>query len=163
MTWGYALVWAGQFLKRDPDPLMAKLKFLAHYGLTTTGVGLGELEVLPPARLDAMRGYLADHGLALHLVVGAGWLNPDRAAMRLDTDAMLAKLERFAPLVRCPLVSTGGGPVHRFTREPSLAGQMDMLAEALAPVAARCHDLGLPLGVRFAAKLNDQFCDMLLA
>jgi len=159
MTWGYALVWAEQFLTRDKDPLMAKLKFLDHYGLTTTGVGVTELDRLSAAQRDAVRGYLADHDLALHFIVGAGWLNPDRAAMLRDTDAQLAKLERYAPLARCPLVTTGGGSVHRFTREPSLARQMDLLTEALVPVAARCHDLGIPFGIE---NHGDYYCSDLV-
>ncbi|MEK7767528.1 MAG: sugar phosphate isomerase/epimerase family protein [bacterium] len=160
MTWGYALVWAGQFLTRDADPLMARLKFLAHYGLTTTGVGLDELDRLSPAQRDGLRGYLAAHDVRLPLIVGAGWLAPDRAALRRRTDELLGKLERYAPLARCPLVTTGGGTVHRFTRAPALPGQMDLLAEALAPVAARCHALGIPFGIE---NHGDYYCSDLAA
>jgi len=160
MTWGYALIWAGQFLKRDPDPLMAKLKFLEHYRLKTTGIGLGELDPMTPVQRADLGRYLADHDLRLHLIVGCGWLNPDRAALRRATEAALAKLAEYAPIVRCPLVTTGGGPVHRFMREPSLARQMDLLAEALAPVAARCHDLGIPFGIE---NHGDYYCSDLAA
>lgn len=160
MTWGYALVWTGRFLDRDPDPLMAKLKFLVHYGLTTTGVGLEEIAGLPPARLDHVRGYLEEHGLGLHLVIGAGWVDADRDAVRRRTADLLSKLERFAPLVRCPLVTTGGGPVHRFTREPALPVQLDRLAESLAPVAKRCRELRLPFGIE---NHGDYYCSDLVA
>lgn len=147
MTWGYALIWTGQFLQRDPDPLMAKLKFLKHYGLTTTGIGVEELDRMTPAARDALRGTLTDLDLRLHLVVGANWLAPDRAAVRRETDILRSAIERYAPVIRCPLVTTGGGSAHRFTRSPSLKDQMDMLAEGLAPVAACCHDLGIPFGI----------------
>jgi hypothetical protein len=44
MIWGYALIWKREYMTRDPDPLMAKLKFLVDYGLKETGIGLGDAE-----------------------------------------------------------------------------------------------------------------------
>ncbi len=65
MHWGYALVWPRAFLTRDADPLMAKLKFLAHYGLETTGIGLREVVAMSEAQRDDVGTFLAQHNLSL--------------------------------------------------------------------------------------------------
>lgn len=148
MLWGYALVWAGQFLKEDKDPLFAKLKFLLRHGLKSTGVGLKELDEMDPAKRDRLARFLADNDLHLMPYFNPGWMNPDRDAVRRNVDAMLAKLEAYLPMLRVPhMVHTGGGGTHRFDREFPLQKQMDLLAEAMPPVARWCHEHGLRLGI----------------
>ena len=147
MTWGYALIWAGQFLERDPDPLMAKLKFLAHYGLTTTGIGANEVAKWDSARAETVGRYLDEYGLKLSLYTGVDFFNADRALVRRQAEAAAETLRKAVPLARAPLVTTGAGNVHRFMREPSLSLQFEMLAEGLNPIAKVCHDLAVPFGI----------------
>lgn len=148
MYWGYALVWPGSFLARDPDPLIARLKFLAHYGLQSTGVGLGELARRSEAGLERIGALVAEHGLALSLIPGLPWFDRDPDAVRRAADAALEQIERLRGLVRCPLVHTGvGGHYHRFLREPGLAWQMERLAQTLPALSQGCRDMGLPFGI----------------
>ena len=147
MTWGYALIWAGQFLERDPDPLMAKLKFLSHYGLTTTGIGAGEVAKWDTARAETVGKFLDDNRLKLSLYTGVDFFNADRALVRRQAGAAAETLRKAVPLARAPLVTTGAGNVHRFMRDPSLSLQFEMLAEALTPIAKACHDLKVPFGI----------------
>ena len=86
MIWGYALVWARPFLERDPDPLMARLKFLHHYGLQTTGIGLRQVTEMDSAQRDRVGQYLADHDLSLTIHVGADFFNSDLDVARRQQD-----------------------------------------------------------------------------
>jgi sugar phosphate isomerase/epimerase len=157
MLWGYALIWTGQFLTRDPDPLLAKLKFLKHYGLRTTGVSLNEIDKLDERKREQVFAYLAEHDLCLTPGLWAKYLDPDRDALKRQTDAALALLERYHKPMRAPIVTTGAGGPHRFAREPgrTLAQRLDLLADGLAPVAAGCHALGLPFGIE---NHGDYYC-----
>jgi sugar phosphate isomerase/epimerase len=147
MIWGYALIWARQFLTRDPDPLMATLKFLSHYGLSTTHVSLGEIDKMDAGQRDRLGGYLRDNNLSLTPGIHARFVGDDREQVRKQVDHSLELLARYHKLLRAPIVTTGGGSVHRFMKDPPLARQLDMLAEGLAPAARRCHELGVPLGI----------------
>ncbi|MEK7475750.1 MAG: sugar phosphate isomerase/epimerase family protein [Candidatus Coatesbacteria bacterium] len=147
MTWGYALIWVDQFLRRDPDPLIARLKFLAHYGLTTTGIGAAEAACWDAGRAASVGRMLDENGLRLTLHTGLDFFNPDRAIVRRQAAEAVEALRRAVPVARAPLVTTCAGPVHRFMREPSLAAQLEMLAEGLVPLARACGDLRVPFGI----------------
>lgn len=146
MLWGYALVWAKKFLERDPDPLMAKLRFLHHYGLQTTGIGLREAAEMSPAQLDNLGQFLAAHDLHLTIHAHVPFMGDVETAQRA-VDQALAHLERCTPILRTPLVTTAVGNFHRFMDSPSLAEQMERLAALLPPLALGIHELGLPFGI----------------
>ncbi|HEY0867051.1 MAG TPA: sugar phosphate isomerase/epimerase family protein [Fimbriimonas sp.] len=145
MTWGYALLWAKQFLTRDEDPWMAKLKFLREYGLQTTGIGLGEWADMEEARRDRIAQYLSDNDLRLTLGVHADWY--DDGDIDLEVSEICDQLDRYAHLARAPICTTSGGGKHRFMRKPPLEAQLETLAFRLAPVARHCHEIGVPLGI----------------
>jgi len=78
-------------------------------------------------------------------VWGMYWVEPDEARRR--TDAALDAVARWKDRVRAPVVTTGAGGPHRFTRTPPLDEQLDILAERLAPLVRGCRELGLPFGI----------------
>lgn len=148
MIWGYALIWPGQFLSGDPDPLLARLKFLVRYNLRSTGIGLRELAQSDHARLDRIGALVAEHNLALTLIPHLPYLDADLDTVRRAVDEALEQIARFRDLVRCPLVHTGvAGRYHRFLRDPSLAWQMERLATVLPWLVEGCRELGLPFGI----------------
>ncbi len=147
MRWGYALIWAGDYLVRDEDPLLAKLKFLAHYGLHTTGTTLEEIDGLSETKRDQVGQLLADHDLSLTPVLHAPYFDPDGDKVARAMDGQLALLEKWRDYLRVPLATTSVGPVHRFMREPSLETQLDLLAARLPALAAGCHGMGIPFGI----------------
>lgn len=159
MLWGYALVWMPHYMKRDTDPLMAKLKFLVDYDLQVTGIGLGEVAQMDEARLNQVGQFLSDHDLALHVYAGADFMNPDIDAVRRQIDDNIERLNRCYQILRVPLVTMGVGSYHRFMREPSLAQQMEHLAEVLPPLAAGCSELGIPFGIE---NHGDYYCSDLV-
>lgn len=159
MFWGYALVWMPQYLRRDPDPMMAKLKFLVDYQLQTTGFGLGEIAKLDEQKRDQLGQFVADHDLALHLYAHADFMNPDADLVKRQIEEAVEQIERYHALLRCPLVTTGVGSYHRFMREPALAWQMERLAQALPPLAAGCHEIGVPFGIE---NHGDYYCSDLV-
>jgi sugar phosphate isomerase/epimerase len=159
MLWGYALVWMSDYLQRDPDPLMAKLKFLVDYDLQTTGLSVNEIARLEPARLDEIAQYVADHNLAIHLYAHAPYLDADLDTVKRSIDETVQAIERYHTLLHCPLVTTGVGSYHRFMRSPSLDEQMQRLAETLPALAAGCHSLEIPFGIE---NHGDYYCSDLV-
>lgn len=159
MLWGYALVWMPQYLARDPDPLMAKLKFLEYYDLNVTGIGLEEVARLGEAQREAVGQYLADRDLCLHLYVHVPYFDHHLDEVMHSVDCVLEQLEAYHTLLRTPLVTTGVGSFHRFMRHPSLQEQVERLAVVLAPLAQGCHDLGLPFGIE---NHGDYYCSDLV-
>lgn len=148
MKWGYALIWAGQFMKRDPDPLWAKLKFLVEYKLQVTEGSLKDFDAMDPAKRDKVAAYLAEHDLHLMPRINPGPLRNDKDTVRRNADEALALLEKWGKAMRAPIVATGGsGPYHRFSRDLPLAEQMDRWADALTPIARRCRELGYRIGI----------------
>ncbi len=159
MLWGYALVWLAPYLRRDPDPLMAKLKFLVDYKLQTTGLAVSEIDKLDDARRDQIAQYVADHDLAIHLYAHAPYLDSDLDGVKRSVDETVRKIERYHALLSCPLVTTGVGNYHRFMRTPSLVEQMQRLADVLPPLASGCHQLGIPFGIE---NHGDYYCSDLV-
>jgi sugar phosphate isomerase/epimerase len=159
MLWGYALVWMGQYMRRDPDPLMAKLKFLADYGLQVTGISLSEVKEMDEARLNRIGQFLSDHDLSLHIHAGADYMNSDIDQVRRQIDEQVEGIARYHEVLRTPLVTTGVASTHRFMREPNLAQQMERLAGVLPALAAGCHDVEIPFGIE---NHGDYYCSDLV-
>jgi sugar phosphate isomerase/epimerase len=159
MIWGYALVWMSQYLTRDPDPLMAKLKFLKQHELQVTGLGLGDVEKMSEPQRETVGQYLAENDLYLHIYVHFRYFDPDLDGVKRSVDQALEQIDAFHKLLRTPLVTTSAGAFHRFMRQPSLEQQMDRLAVVLSPLAEGCHHMGLPLGIE---NHGDYYCSDLV-
>ena len=155
MLWGYALGWMPQYLTRDSDPLLAKLKFLKHYGLKVTGIGLEEVETMSDARRQAVCQYLADNDLYIHFYVHFKYIDADLDTLKREIDQALKKIEAYRKSFRTPLVTTGVGSYHRFMRKPSLVEQMRRLSEVLPLIAKGCRALDLPFGIE---NHGDYYC-----
>jgi sugar phosphate isomerase/epimerase len=147
MQWGYALVWAGQYLKRDPDPIYAKLKFLEHYGLKTTGIGIGELAKMDDAARGKLFDYLAAHPVAFTLIPHADFCHASLDDARRQVDFAIDCVRKYAKAVKAPISHMGVARLHRFMRDPSLAWQMQRLAQILPPLAQACKEAGAPLSI----------------
>ena len=158
MLWGFAGVWPGQFGVWKGDVLMNMLNFVADHGFRSTGIGLDAMK--EPARRDQIAAFVAEHDLRLCVHFGAKFFDDAPDALRRHVDEFLADLERYGDLLRAPIVVTGAGAVHRFMARPSLAEQMDRLAEVLAPLALGCHQQGRPLGIE---NHGDYYCTDLVA
>jgi sugar phosphate isomerase/epimerase len=160
MIWGYALVWYGPFLKEDPDPLWARLKFLRKHGLKVTGIGLREFTALPEAKQQEVAQFLAEHDMQLTPGVGFDYLNSDADAATRKADEVLASLARCGPLLRNTIVHTGAcTPEHRFDRTRPLEEKLDRLSRGMAPLAAGCQELGTPLCIE---NHGDYYCSDLV-
>lgn len=159
MLWGYALVWAREFLQLDTDPLLARLKFLAAHGLQTTGVGLDAVAERDDAARAALFQYLADADLSLSVYIQAPYFGPDLDAARRALDRQIALLDAYAGDLRTRLAITTGGAAHRFTREPSLGHQLERLAALLPAPAAACERAGIAFGIE---NHGDYYCSDLV-
>jgi sugar phosphate isomerase/epimerase len=158
MLWGYAGVWPQQFTHGRGYELEARLEFLVEWGLKCTGAAPTWFDEMEPEKRERIFATLAEHDLALTLGIWVGvTVDDDEARRRIDRG--LEALARYKDATRCPIVTTGAGGVHRFMREPSLARQMDLLAERLAPLAAGVRQLGLKLGIE---NHGDYYCSDLV-
>lgn len=147
MEWGYALVWMPQYMTRDADPMMARLRFLVDHGLKATGTSADELLAMDEAKRDQVGQFIHDHGLALTLRPHVEYLAPDVEAVKRQAEAEVARIAQVKDLVRAPIVATGVATAHRFMRSPSLAEQMDRLAAVLPILVEGCAALGLPFSI----------------
>jgi len=146
MIWGYAGVWLKEFgVYGVEDPVMARLQFLVDHGFHSGGISLREMR--DPQRRDQIAGFVAEHNLQLITHAGIRVFGGDLDTIRRRTEEFLADLQAYRDLLRVPIVAFGAGPVHRFMDKPSLQEQLDLLTEALTPLAAGCHELGCPLGI----------------
>jgi sugar phosphate isomerase/epimerase len=146
MIWGYALVWYGPFLKEDPDPLWARLKFLGKHDLKVTGIGLGEFAALPDRTREEVAQFLVAHDIQLTPGVGYDYLNSDSDTAVRKADETLALLAKYGPMLRNTIVHTGACTAeHRFDRTRPLEEKLERLARGMAPLAAGCRELGTPL------------------
>lgn len=146
MIWGYALVWPHQWNDRDPDPWMVRLMALKEHGLTHFMGSVREAAEMDAARRDRLCDMIHEHNLGVTLGFRADFFG-DRVAARDDLVRQTEQFLELAPMFRAPIATTGVASVHRFAQDPSLAAQMDALADLLAPVAAACHEAGRPLGI----------------
>jgi sugar phosphate isomerase/epimerase len=159
MLWGYALIWMPQYARQDPNPLIAKLKFLNDYGLKVTGIGIEQVVEMPDAERDLIGQFLADHDMSLHIYAGADYFSADIDAVKRKINEIVEQIGRYHGILRSRLVTTGGSAYSRFSREPSLAQQMERLALFLPALAGGCHDLGLPFGIE---NHGDYYCSDLV-
>lgn len=153
MKWGYALVWPGEVLAKDPDRLKAKIRFLAEHGLHSTGTHHSEFEGKEAGYHTEIGELLEEHDIALSLhpvhTAEGRFFDKDRQAVLDDMKRSLDWFAEVKDTCRSRLVTLGVGPYHRFMRspDPTLEDQMEMLEECLTPLAAGCHELGLNLGI----------------
>lgn len=154
MHWGFAGPWYGQLLKLAPppgdgpiDPLLARLRVLREFGLTSTGDSLNHVAALEQSVFEQLAGELQQHDQGLVLYAGYRYLEttPDRAAR--EAEALAAHLDHVAAAVNCRLVMTTPRAGHRFDRELPVAAKLDLLATALGPLAEVCAARGLPFGI----------------
>jgi sugar phosphate isomerase/epimerase len=101
---------------------------------------------MEPAVRETVFDTIEQRDLRLTLGVGGGYFAEAEEGQR-RTEAALEGIRRYKDRVRAPIVMTTAGGVHRFMREPSLAEQLDRLAERLPPLVAGCAEMGLRLGI----------------
>jgi sugar phosphate isomerase/epimerase len=153
MIWGYAGVFPGEFNIWDGDQTMNKLQFMVDNGFESCSMSLNELD--DPARRDQIGSFIAEHGLKVTAHPRVKWMDPDGDNVRRQVDRAIEQLEEYGEVLDAPITTFGAGPVHRFMDEPDLAWQLDRLAEATAPLAAACHEMGRPLGIE---NHGDYYC-----
>ncbi len=157
MIWGYAGVWPGEFRVWEGDPSMNQLRFIIEHGFQSTGFNLSEMR--DPARRDEVAALVEQHDLRLTAHAHVRWFDPDVDEARRQTDAFLEDLAAYGDLLRVPIVTMVAGRCHRFMDSPSLAEQMDCLAQVLPYAAQACYEMGRPLGIE---NHGDYYCSDLV-
>jgi sugar phosphate isomerase/epimerase len=138
--------WMSALYNKAPDPYKAQIELLAAHDLHVTGWGARQLMEMEPARRQEIAGWLAEHDIYVTLGVGYNYFTEDEAEVQRGLDAIAEALEVLPPLVRATVCTTGAPRhIHRFTHDPSLPEQLDLLAERLGPVAALAHKAGCKL------------------
>jgi sugar phosphate isomerase/epimerase len=138
--------WMSALYTRAPDPYKAQIELLAQYDLHATGWSSRELMAMEQGRREEIAGWLEEHDIQITLGVGFNYFTEDEDEVQRGLDAIAEALEVLPPLMRSTVCTTGAPRhIHRFTREPPLPKQLDILAERLGPVAALAKAAGLKL------------------
>lgn len=143
--WGYAGVFPGAYGVYDGDVALNKVRFIAEHGFRSIGVDFDLFA--DPERAAAVDALIARHDLRLTLHLRLPFFTTDAKALAEAQATFRQQLEAAHERARCPLVTFGVGPYHRFMRDPSLASQLDWLAEHLQAPAAFCAERGCPLAI----------------
>jgi len=138
--------WMGALYSGAPDPYKAQIELMAEYDLHATGWSSRELMAMEPAHREEIAGWLEAHDVQVTLGVGYNYFTDDEEEVRRGLDAVAEALEVLPPLMRSTVCTTGAPRhIHRFTHDPPLPEQLDILAERLGPVAALAETAGLKL------------------
>jgi len=157
MIWGFAGVWPGEFGIYNGDQQLNMMKFAAAHGFRATGLRMSVVE--EPERLAKVTALAEELDLRLVPHFRCKYFEDDLDAQLRQVDEFLENLCRHGDALRVPIVTTAVGPYHRFMEKPSLAEQMDRLAEVFTPLAAGCHELGRPFGIE---NHGDYYCSDLV-
>ena len=149
MLWGMTSGgWMGGLVQGGPDRFRAELELLAENGLHACDWSARALMELEPGRRDELAGWLRDFDIYPALGIGYDYFSADPDHVKRGLDAVHQQLDTLAKPMRVRVCVTGlNRQYHRFTRKPSLAEQLDILSERLAPVALAAHKAGCPVGV----------------
>ncbi|MBB3128438.1 sugar phosphate isomerase/epimerase [Paenibacillus rhizosphaerae] len=147
VTWGYALVWYGGFLKPEGNPVLERLDFLRRHGLTSTGISLADFTRMDGAARSRVGELTAQHGLQLTPHIGFDFLHADADTREKEIARIGEELRRSLPLLRGSIVTTAMHAGHRFDRVMPVEAKLERVRESLAPLARICEELGAPLCV----------------
>lgn len=156
LEWGFAGPWYWELQQMDPEHgLYAKLKFLAHYGFTSMGMGIGELNNMSPEELDKLGRFLEDNKLKLHPEMWAKFmeLTPDEAKKKAEIFG--ENVRKYASFLKGSITTSGAGAGHRFDRTATVEQKLEKLSQGIAPFAAVCKELGKPMAIE---NHGDYYC-----
>jgi sugar phosphate isomerase/epimerase len=136
--------WMGALYRSAPDPYKTQIELLAEHDLHATGWGSRELMAMEPARREEIAGWLEQHDIQVTLGIGYDYFTADEGEVQRGLDTIAEALQVLPRLMRSTVCTTGAPRhIHRFTREPSLPKQLDILTERLGPVAELAQKAGL--------------------
>ncbi len=155
MIWGYAHVWFNEFLSMDPEPQLARLKFVNHWGLRSTGLAAEALADLSDNELERLFEFVEQNDLVANLTYSCGIFTEEdgqvargsRDEISRNRDRLLGVAEKCGRHLRTAIVCTESGPAHRFLHAPDLDAQMDALEADLSPVAEELGKMDMKLAL----------------
>jgi len=151
MIWGLTSGgWMGGLYGKAADPERALFELLHEHDLHATELSAGRLMDMEPGRRQELAGRARDLDVRVCLGVGVNPFGEDPDAVRRATDRTLEALEVLPAMFRTPICVSGVSRYSSFTRQPSVAEQIERLSQALAPVAAAAHRAGCPVGLHNA-------------
>lgn len=159
MKWGFAGPWYGQLMTHDKDPLQARLKFLRHHNLNVVGMGLRQIETMDETQRNNLAQFLSDSDMELIPHVGFDYLHADADEAKRQAESVATSLSTHLPWMKSTIAVTTPRAGHRFDRVMPLPEKLERLSGSLAPLAAACNDLGVPLGIE---NHGDYYCSDLV-
>lgn len=160
MIWGLMMGgWMGALLQDSEDRYRDELEFLASHDLHACQWSTRALLAMERGRREELAGLLVEHDVHAVLSFHFNFFAQDRGQVQQGIDEAIEAIETLPGMLRTPIVTTAAGTTHRFARQPSLAEQMDRLAEALRPIAEAGHRAGCPVGIE---NHGDYYCSDLV-
>ena len=145
--WGLALAWYGEYTQGgNPNPYLAKMDFLAKYGMSALGASPEEIDGLSQADQEAVFAALTERDMHIILHSSINHMELDDSDMDRATEVQLKLLEKYVPLCRSDIVTTCA-PNHRYDRKHPWDDKVRRFSRAMSPVAKLCWDMGAPFSI----------------
>jgi sugar phosphate isomerase/epimerase len=146
--WGLALAWYGDYTKgRDENPWLAKMDFLAQYGMKAFIASTSEIDALQESEKDVLFSALADRDMHCILHSAIDHMSADRATQDKVIENELRMLEKYIPLCRSDIVTTCAGDSHRYDNQFPWEEKVERFSRIMSPVAKLCWDMGAPFAI----------------
>ena len=157
--WGLALLWYGDYTGGgNEDPHIAKMDFLAKYGMKAYMGSPGEIEAMEPAARDKLFQELSDRDMHIILHANISHAKGEWEEMDKFSETQIALLEKYVKPCRSDIVTCCSG-THRYDGLWPWDERIKRFSKALSPIAQACHEMGAPLSIENHA---DYFiCDIL--
>ncbi len=159
LTWSFVGPPYWELQQMDPrHGFFALLKLCAQYGFNMMPLSISQLEKMPPEEQEELAQFLADNNMKLHPSMWMDYLkiSPDEARRRAEEYA--EKVRKYSSYY-AGITTTGAHAGHRFDRTMPLEEKLERLSRGMAPLAAICKELGMPLAVE---NHGDYYCSDLV-
>lgn len=147
-VWGLALAWYGEYTRGgNTDPFIAKLDFLAKYGMKAFSAGAEEIDGLNERQQEIL--FAALQARDMHCILHSSINHMELSASEQDReiDKQLRLLEKYIRPCRSSIVTTCAGDSNRYDRKMPWEEKIARFSRIMKPVARLCWDLGAPFGI----------------
>ncbi|MCL2060870.1 MAG: sugar phosphate isomerase/epimerase [Oscillospiraceae bacterium] len=145
--WGHALAWYADYTAGgDADPHIAKMDFLAKYGMKAYGSSPKEIDALEPAARDKVFQALSDRDMHIILHASINHVDGEYDEMDRFSENQIALLEKYVKPCRSDIVTCCAAN-HRYDRKWPWDERIKRFSRALSPIAAACYEMGAPFSI----------------
>ena len=146
--WGLALAWYGEYTQGgDSNPYLAKLDFLAKFGMKAFSAGVEEIDKLNEQQQKTLFAALDERDMHCILHSSISHMNLSIAEQDKKIEKQLRLLEQYIRPCRSSIVTTCAEDSHRYDRKMPWEEKIARFSRIMTPVARLCWDMGAPFAI----------------